>query len=67
MNTFKSVFGDGGNLNEIEFDWQCENCGKDLNFKLGVCSDLNVEWEARCCESRYTITPYVAAYNQEPV
>ena len=62
MATFQSVFGDGGNTGEINFDWQCEKCGEDLKFKLIVGDMLFVDWEAACCGDSYSISPYVACY-----
>ena len=66
INTFQSVFGDGGNIAEINLDWQCEKCEKDLKFRLVAEDGIDdIQWEAICCNTIYTITPYTAAYNKD--
>lgn len=64
MGTFAEAFGDGGNLSELSFDWDCENCGQRLKFELVGCG-IFVEWQSVCCGNKYIIQPYVAAYNKE--
>lgn len=63
INTF-NIFAGKGNTGEIEMDWQCSTCKKDLDFRLIIYDSDNIEWEAQCCQTIYTITPYVGAYNQ---
>jgi len=68
IRTFKSVFGDEGNIADIDLDWQCEKCSNDLYFRLVIGDGIDdVAWEAVCCKTVYTVTPYLAAYNQEPL
>jgi len=68
INTFISVFGDGGNLADIDLHWQCGKCSKDLYFRLVIGDGIDdVAWEAVCCKTVYTVTPHLAAYNQEPL
>jgi len=63
MNTFESHFGDGGNTAELDLDWQCGGCGAFLDFILEVETVIDVEWTARCCGTKYTISPCVATYH----
>ena len=65
--TFKSCFGNFGNVAEIEFDWVCEDCEKPLDFLLRMGAGLDVEYIAECCSSEYIITPMYACYNKKTV
>jgi len=65
MPTFKSVFGNGGNIAGFEWDWQCEDCGKQLDFLLVVESKTSIDWQARCCGTTYIISPFAACYCKE--
>ena len=61
---FKDVFTGHGNLSDINLNWDCDDCGKRLNFSVTIDKKLTVEYEATCCKSLYVITPYHAAYNK---
>lgn len=65
MPTFKEEFPEG-NVAELEIDeWTCNECRKPLYFSVVVGDIYDVNWQAICCNIRYTISPYVAVYNYE--